>query len=254
MSGAGRADDAFFVGWAPRLPRGLGGFLALVAGAALAGMALAAVLLSAGVDDPGGGDFNFAAGERTLRGTLVAEPYPVLILPPDAAHPRGHAVLLSGLGKSGVEADPALAAKAVDATGLTLKRGALDMMQVGDAPGLRAADGVAATPVDAEPLGRWRITGEICDGKCWIGAMRPGSGVAHRACASLCLVGGIPPVFVATGPVEGSSFLLLAGADGGRMPEALLRLVGLRVRLDGEVERRGDLLIFRADPSSAEVL
>ena len=253
MSAPGRSD-AFFIGWAPRLPRGLRGFLGAVAGATLAGMALAALLLSAGVDNPGGGDFEWTAGERTLRGTLVAEPYPVLLLPPDAAHPRGHAVLLSGLGKSGVDADPALASRAVDATGLMLKRGALDMMQVGDAPGLRAAaEGVAAVPTGAEPLGRWRITGEICDGKCWIGAMRPGSGVAHRACASLCLVGGIPPVFVATGPVAGSSFLLLAGADGGRMPESLLRLVGLRVRLDGEVERRGDLLVFRADPSTAEV-
>lgn len=257
MSGPGRGD-AFFIGWAPRLPDGLHGFLGLVAGASLVGMALAALLLSASVDDSGGGDFDWAAGERTLRGTLVDAPYPVLHLPPDAAHPRGHAVLLSGLGKSGVDADPALAARVVDATGLMLKRGTLDMMQVGDAPGLRAVESAASAPpsppADAEPLGRWRITGEICDGKCWIGAMRPGSGLSHRACASLCLIGGIPPVFVATGPVAGSSFLLLAGADGGRMPDALRRLIGLRIRLDGEVERSSDLLIFRADPATAEVL
>lgn len=255
MSGPGRGD-AFFIGWAPRLPDGLRGFLGFAAGASLAGMALAALLLSASVDDSGGGDFDWAAGERTLRGTLVAAPYPVLHLPPDAAHPRGHAVLLSGLGKSGVDADPALAARVVDATGLMLKRGTLDMMQVGDAPGLRAAESAAAppSPLDSEPLGRWRITGEICDGKCWTGAMRPGSGLSHRACASLCIIGGIPPVFVATGPVADNSFLLLAGADGGRIPDALRRLIGLRVRLDGEVERRGDLLIFRADPASAEVL
>lgn len=255
MRGARRAEEGFFVGWAARPPRGWGGFLALVAGAVPAGMALAALLLAAGIDDPGGGDFDWAAGERTLRGTLVAAPYPVLLLPPGAAHPRGHAVLLSGLGKSGVDADPALAGRVVDATGLMLKRGALDMMQLGDAPGLRAAEDAVARPAagGAEPLGRWRIAGEICDGKCWSGAMRPGSGLVHRACASLCLIGGLPPVFVATGPVEGSTVLLLAGVDGGRMPEALRRLVGLRIRLDGEVERRADLLVFRADPASAEM-
>ena len=146
MSGAGRAEEGFFVGWAARPPRGWGGFLALVAGAVPAWMALAALLLAAGIDDPGGGDFDWAAGERTLRGTLVAAPYPVLLLPPGAAHPRGHAVLLSGLGKSGVDADPALAGRVVDATGLMLKRGALDMMQLGDAPGLRAAEGAVARP------------------------------------------------------------------------------------------------------------
>ncbi len=83
--------------------------------------------------------------------------------------------------------------------------------------------------------------------------MRPGSGLAHKACASLCLIGGIPPVFVSTGPVEGSSFFLLAGPGGTAMPDALRRLVAVRVRLDGEVERRGDLLVFHADPASATV-
>ena len=50
---------------------------------------------------------------------------------------------------------------------------------------------------------------------------------------------------------EGGAFLLLAGPDGGPAPPELLALAGLRVRLDGALERRGDLLVFRADPGTA---
>lgn len=240
-------DDAFFVGWAPRAPAGLRGFLVGLVVAVLGTAALLALLLSARIDDPGGGRFDWAAGEQTLHGLLTARPYPLLLLP------DGHTVLLAGEGKTAPDFDPALAGRVVDATGIMLHRGTIAMLMVGDDPGIAAAPGAQAPPPPVA-LGRWRLVGEICDGKCWIGAMRPGSGIAHRACASLCLAGGLPPVLVTTAPVAGASFLLLAGPDGGKMPEALRRLVGLRIRLDGTIERHGDLLVLRADPASAQVL
>jgi hypothetical protein len=244
------ADDAFFVGWAPRAPGALRGFLARLSIALLGVAALLALLISARIDDPGGGNFDWAAGEQTLRGVVTATPYALLQVPPSARQPLGHAVLLSGDGKTGPALDPALLGRLVDATGVMLHRGGIDMMLLGGDPGLRAAPGEPAPPT-VVPLGRWRLVGEICDGKCWTGAMRPGSGIAHRACASLCLIGGLPPVLVTTAPVAGSSFLLLAGPDGGPMPESLRALVGLRIRIDGAIERRGDLLVLRADPASA---
>jgi len=238
------SDDTFFVGWEPCAPAGLRGFLVVVVLVLLAGAGLLGVALSASIDDPGGGSFDWAAGEQTLRGTITPLPYPLLFLPPSARHPAGHAVLLSGEGKRGVALAPGLAGRMVEASGLMLKRGSIDMLQLNDAPGLRAAAGEAAPPA-AVPLGRWRMVGEICDGKCWTGAMRPGAGLAHKACAGLCLAGEIPPVLVTTAPVAGASFLLLAGADGGPMPAALRPLVGERISLEGEVERRDDLLVLR---------
>ena len=243
-------DDPFFIGWSPTVPRGLRGFLAVVAVVVLAAAAALGLALSASVDDPGAGDW---AGDQTLRGTITRLPYPLLHLPPTARHPAGHAVLLAGNGKTGAEVDPALAGHLVEATGTMLKRGSIDMMQVGDDPGLRPAAGEGMPPAPV-PLGRWRLVGEICDGKCWTGAMRPGSGIAHQACANLCLVGGLPPVLVTTAPVAGSTFLLLADADGGPLPEALRPLVGLRISLDGAVERRGDLLVLRVEPASVHPL
>ena len=101
-----------------------------------------------------------------------------------------------------------------------------------------------------KPLGRWRLTGEICDGKCYAGAMRPGTGLAHKACANLCLIGGVPPVLVTTAPVEGERFLLIAGADGGPVTPALLDHVATLVQVEGDVERRGSLLVLRVAPGT----
>ncbi len=232
----------FFIGWANHLPAPLRAPLFGFALLLLAGAAALGTLLSALTDDPGGGEFLFAEGAKTLQGVVTTRPYPVLHLP------DGRFVLLSGVGKTGVEADPALEGRGATATGVMLRRGEVEQMQV-EPPGLVARDGAAPLPA-AEPLGRWRIAGEICDGKCWNGAMRPGVGVSHRACANLCLIGGVPPLFVAQRPLAGQSILLLGGAEGGPLPPPLLDWVGLRVTLEGAVERRGGLLVFLADPAS----
>jgi hypothetical protein len=82
---------------------------------------------------------------------------------------------------------------------------------------------------------------------------RPGEGLAHKACASLCVLGGVPPVFVATAPVDGSVFMLIAGEGDAPMPDALRDLIGVRVMLDGDAERVGDLVVFHADAKTARL-
>lgn len=241
--------EVFFIGWMDRVPTPLRAPLLGVAGGLLVVLALAALLLARATTEASTGDW---AGEATLRGTLTALPYPLLHLPPDGAHPQGHTVLLSAFGKAQVSTE-GLAGAGVEAAGALIRRGDLEMLVVNDPTHLRVG-GPAAVPTAPEALGHWRIAGEICDGKCYAGAMRPGAGIAHRACASLCLIGDIPPVFVSVQPAAGANFFLLAGPDGGPMPPALRRLVGLRIRLDGALERRGDLIVLRADPASAEVL
>ena len=158
------SDDNFFIGWARRVPSGLAGFLAGVAFGLPVMAGVLALALSASIDDPGGGAFDWDAGEQTLRGIITPLPYPLLHLAPSVRHPAGHTVLLSGIGKNGADVDAALAGRMVEATGVMLKRGSIDMMQLGDDPGLRAAPGEAALPAPVQ-LGRWRLVGEICDGK-----------------------------------------------------------------------------------------
>jgi hypothetical protein len=52
---------------------------------------------------------------------------------------------------------------------------------------------------------------------------------------------------VPTQPVTGHAFLLLADRDGAAPLPRLRDLVGRRVTLEGAVERRGALLVFRAE-------
>lgn len=229
----------FFIGWSPRSALPLAGFLLAIVLLGLAGLGGLALALGANVNDPGGGDFT---GDKDLTGVLLAAPYPTIVLD------NGHAVILSGGGKRGVQAESAsLDGKRVHATGAGVKRGTMDMLLVAT---LAAAPGDAVVPPRV-PLGTWRLTGEICDGKCVLGVMHPGNGLSHKACANVCLTGGVPPVLVTTQPVEGTQFLLLGDAGGGPLPDALRDHTAIPQRMDGMVYRLADMLVFLTDVRAA---
>jgi hypothetical protein len=161
-----------------------------------------------------------------------------------------HTIMLSGGGKRGVRAEArALDGKHVRATGSGVKRGDRDLLLVGE---LRPAPGDAATPV-RQSLGSWRLTGEICDGKCSLGVMRPGTTPVHKACANVCLIGGVPPVFITTAPLFGTRYLLMGDPDNHALPDALRDYVAITTRMDGTLERIGDAMVFRTDVTHAVV-
>ncbi len=243
--------EPFFIGWAAP-PKSLRGFLVRVAGGLVGLFAALGYLLAATQDDPGDGAFRFDWNRQALVGVLESRPYPVIHVRESERFPVGHTLLLSGNGKLGAQdRSAALDGRVVQASGIVLKRGDLDMLQLrAGAEGLSAVEAESAVPPTARPLGRWRITGEICDGKCYAGAMRPGRGLAHKACANLCLTGGVPPVFVATDEIAGTPFLLMADADGGPVTDEVLDHTATLVEIEGAVERRGALLVFRIDPES----
>lgn len=264
----------FFIGWAPGSARPIARFLILAVVLTLGGSVALALALGARVDDPGSGAW---VGERDYTGVLIQHPYPVLITDPTAEHPTGHAVLLSGGGKVGVQDMAARhVGQRVRVTGGMVMRGDLGMLFVNEvtpAPGAAPA-GTAPPPSGSAPpgsaspgsaplggapmprtesLGRWRVVGEICDGKCTAGAMRPGDGLAHKACASVCILGGVPPVLVTAGPVEGRTFMLMGDPTGRALPPSFRDHVGVRRQLEGTVIRIADLLIFQTDVAQATV-
>ncbi len=246
--------DEFFIGYLDRIPRSLGRFLFVTAALLIAGFAALGLALGIAGDDPGDGDFAWSLGPQHLTGVVEPRPYPVLRLRPDADHRAPRTIMLASPGKHGAQ-DVAVefGGQLVEATGVIIKRGTLDMLQLDGEASVHAVS-AAFTPAAAVPLGRWRLAGEICDGKCYAGAMRPGRGLAHKACANLCLIGGVPPVFVSAGPVEGVSFLLLAALDGGPVPESVHDLVAQGIELDGQIDRLDDLLVFRVDLDTARRL
>lgn len=245
----------FFVGYLP-IPARLRRFLVLASVAVIAIFVTTGLLIGSTQDAPEASGFRFDYGRQTVTGVIELTPYPLLRVTEgnDLIQP-GKTLMLTGAGKSGVD-DRAVALDGQLATisGVVLQRGTIDMMQLrGGAQGLSAAEG-AVPDMITEPLGRWQVTGEICDGKCLNGAMRPGRGLAHKACANLCLLGDVPPVFVSTQPVEGREFMLITGPDGTRLPASAYHFIGQFISLEGELERRGDMLVLRMDPATLAVV
>lgn len=248
-------NTPFFVGYLSA-PGGLRRFLLTVSVLFVATFAALGLALGVAQDDPGPGAFRFDYGRQTVTGVIELTPYPLVrvTVGNDRIKP-GTTLMLSGQGKSSVDqrAIP-LEGKLAQVSGVVLRRGDLNMLQLrGGKNGISTAEGNAPQQTN-EPLGRWKLAGEICDGKCLAGAMRPGRGLAHKACANLCLIGGVPPVFVSTQPVDGSEFLLITGSDGGALPKSAYDNIGQFISIEGDVERRGDLLVLRMDPDTLEVL
>lgn len=249
------SDKPFFVGYLSP-PPALRGFLLLASSVLILLFAAIGWAIGTTQADPGDGAFRFDYGRQVVTGRMEAKPYPMLHIDQGTDRlPAGTTILMSGGGKIGVQdrAD-ALDGREVQVTGPVLERGDLQMIQVlGGRRGIQSVMG-ELPDVPRQDLGRWKLTGEICDGKCLAGAMRPGRGLAHRACANLCLVGGVPPVFVSSQPVEGAEFLLIGGPDGGPLPPVLLDATALYVSIEGRIERRGSLLVFLVDPDTLKVL
>lgn len=240
-------DDVFFVGYlgAPKQVV----LFALAAGASLLGAAAALAFTLAWGTDPI--EPRTFAPDTTLNGVVELDPYPLLRMAPSEKNKLGHTVMLAGDGKEGAQGKTAaFAGKAVKIDGFKLSRGSIEMLIVGEVAAIEASE--AGLPAEAANLGRWRLSGEICDGKCAAGAMNPGTGLAHKACANLCVTGGLPPILVTKEPVEGSSFFLLANTEGKSLAkDTWEHLVARPVTLAGDLERRGDVLVFKADLSSA---
>ena len=240
-------DHGFFIGYYKTMPRGIALF-GIAVGAALVGaFAASGYLLAYSTDATQPREF----AESAQSGVYQANPYPLIRVAPDADHPNGHTLLLSGDGKLGAQSvTKSFEGQAVDISGTILKRGTIDMLIVDK---IAAAANAIAAPAKAVPLGRWRISGEVCDGKCVGGAMRPGTGLAHKGCANLCIAGGLPPLLVTAEPVEGARFLLLADEAGGPLATGTWEdTVARPVTLEGNLERQGDLLILKTDTKKAQ--
>lgn len=249
-------NTPFFVGYLG-IPKPLVLTMAALAVGAVSFFAAFAFAVGSTQDAPEDARLRFDLGQQTVSGVLEVYPYPIVHVTEGSERvATGETLMMSGAGKFGVqEAAGRVEGTGVEVTGVLLNRGSIRMLQIPN----RNRDITAAPHADAPPpapidLGRWRLAGEICDGKCLTGAMRPGRGLAHKACAELCILGGVPPVFVSSQPIDGEEFLMIGAADGGPITEALLDRTGVYVSLEGQVERRGSILLFLADETTLEVL
>lgn len=239
------ARAAFFVGYLPmpgRLALFLWALLPLLIGL-VGGGALALALGNAGPDSGGR-----MPGNVTLTGIVQLDPYPMLRLAPDADHPEPRTVLVIQPGKNGAQGRLArLVGQTVAANGFFYERdGALLFELFGNPDAVQAVDPVPGfDPAPGRPLGSHRLTGEIADPKCYLGAMRPGERKPHMMCANRCLLGGIPPMLAVRDGAGGLAMVLLLGTDGAATLAPFEDWTSLPATVEGEVSALDDLLIMR---------
>jgi len=242
-----RTRDAFYVGYLPRAPRGLGQFLGVTTGLLLAAGVAVAVVLALSQRPPAPSVFEFGQS-RTLRGVVLERPYPMLVVRrPGRGGATTSIYLLAGSGKRG--AAPLVAGhggQTMSFEAVLVYRGLHTMAEVAS-----PADFGAVAPRELipgpTPAVEVELTGEIVDSKCHLGAMNPGSGATHRACAVRCLRGGLPPILVLRSNGSDTE-IILAGRDGRPIGRRVLGYVGVPVRIKGSLRQLGDWPILEADP------
>lgn len=244
-----RAD--FYVGYLA-LPRAHKRFLQITLPITTFLMLFSAAGVALNQRDPGPGLWQ--TGEPSIwEGQLHFDPYPTLLV--DGEDTGRY--LLVRMGKRGAQdvARPFDRAH-VQIRGRLLTRDGRRMIELDDAPGSDPAITPSPTrsppalPAPPTPLGPVTLDGEILDAKCYLGAMKPGDGKAHKACATLCVSAGIPPMLYAVEPDGARRYVLLAGPDGKPIDDALLPFIGEPLTLSGLLESRLYGPTLRVDPAS----
>jgi len=246
----------FFVGYLPT-PGPIGRRMKRVALALLFVFAFIAAILAAATGPFDRSLFEFAE-VRNYRGTLEAHPVPTLVVvDPEARSPFGtlRRIPLVAPGKHGAASIvAAFDGSAVTLRGKRIARGSREMIEVVEGSIARGSAPELLVPASKiEDLGAWTLSGEIVDGKCFLGVMNPGRLGVHRACAIRCLSGGVPPLLYARDAGGREAQILLVSSAGAPVGRDLLDLVARPVTVTGRLERRDDLFFLYADRENFRV-
>tara|TARA_R110002072_G_scaffold42064_22_gene119128 strand:- start:8496 stop:9314 length:819 start_codon:yes stop_codon:yes gene_type:complete len=230
----------FYVGYLPTPPAHRRFIQLTVAALTFLTLALA-VLIARAQRDPGASLIP-SATIQSWTGTLYTQPYPMLIEDDGSIH------LVMGMGKFGVADRVApFKAKRCIVEGWALARSDRQGIQLAPESNAIRPDpnstSTIAQPALSPPT-PVRLFGEIVDGKCFIGAMKPGDGKAHKSCAILCIGGGLPPMFESIDPTEFESLPLILVNGQAHLPDQLLQLAGEPVIITANLQSLGPLPIL----------
>ncbi|MEM7064355.1 MAG: hypothetical protein AAF572_14465 [Cyanobacteria bacterium P01_B01_bin.77] len=245
--------DDFYIGYAP-LPRSVRRLLLWFVPVLVLG-----VLALAVVGPPlhfGQANAGQIQGVKEFEGLLLAEPSPHLLVPnPEAPDEPFKVYPLSGTDKRAPR--PAIMKNAgnwVRLSGIFIGRNRFEMLAARSVEVIEAPTGAAALPDQTVSLGEFAIAGEIVDGKCYPGIMKPGHTKTHRACAIRCISGGVPPVFRTQNQSGQSLYFLLSDLEGQAVNDQVLNMVADPIQITGEVMQYGNSFILKADPATYERL
>ncbi|MDE2795721.1 MAG: hypothetical protein OXL34_12950 [Gemmatimonadota bacterium] len=236
----------FYVGYADPPPPRIRRFLRKVVLATLAAAAVAAAVIALGHRRLPAAHFEFGH-IRAFEGFVVADPYPSLIVPGDTAFPR---YLLTAPGKFGAdELVASVVGRAASLRGTLAYRDGQAMIQVEPGTVAQRETPEPAPEVPEFALGERYVEGEIVGSKCYLGVMNPGSGVTHRACATVCIRGGVPPLLEVRREDGRREAIVLAGSGGEAIDDSLAGLIATPVGMTGRLVNRGGTAFLHVDPA-----
>ena len=238
--------DPFYVGYLPA-PRKHRGAMMLVIVLVMVWVCFASLLFVLAQRSPGEAVWDIS-NERTWTGLLIEDPYPMLVTSHDT-------LLVVSMGKQGAHDQLASYFNSqVTISGYELQREGRRMIELSPGsirPVLLEDQASIARPeleiIDESPH---TFVGEIIDGKCYLGAMKPGDGYAHRSCAVLCLSGGLPPMF-APQHTRGTQVLpLILYDNAAHIPEDLHVFVACPVEFEARAARIGSVPVLVVETGS----
>ena len=250
--------DPFYIGYDPPMPRPLAQAVtravALLVAAGLAGLCLVAAWHRA----IAGGLFEFGS-VKPVRGVVVERPYPAL-----QVDGRPAATLLAAPGKHGAASlVRGLDGRRVTVAGQRIARDGREMIEISairpestpestpDFEPNPASDRESTPESISNPESTIVLRGEIVDTKCFLGVMVPGQGKTHRACASLCLRGGLPPALLVEARGGATRLVLLVDPSGAPLdPAAAADAAGEAIELRGRLSRGGGWWTLRTDSAT----
>lgn len=243
--------DAFYVGYLPTPTRHRFAMI-LTMIVLVVGMLCISLIVVLAQRSPGFATWDIS-NEQQWSGTLLEDPYPMLITDQEA-------LLVVNMGKRDARSELAPHYNTrVTISGYPLTRDGRRIIELSTPESVRPAQIQDAPSIaipelevlDEEPSIH---IGEIIDGKCYLGAMKPGDGFAHRSCAILCIKGGLPPMFAFEQRDEGTEIPLILIDGDAHLPEELHRFVACRVELLARRARMGTLPMLLIEPESIRVL
>jgi hypothetical protein len=243
------ATDAFYIGYDPPMPRPLARLVRRAVRLAVAIGVSAVALLAARHRAIAGGAFAFG-DVQPVAGVLVERPYPAL-----RVAGRSASTLLVATGKHG--AAPLIRGRtdrAVIVRGQRISRDGNEMLEIASIAESARPGGPSGAapggPSGAAPGAEVVLRGEIVDSKCFLGVMTPGQGKTHRACASLCLRGGIPPALLVEDRAGASRLVLLVSPAGDAVDPSLVADRAFEpTEMAGTLSRVDGWWVLRTDPA-----
>lgn len=241
--------DELYVGYLPVPPRQRS-FLRWLVPAALWLLCAISFLWARSQNSPGTAVWDQGQPMK-LHGVLVAAPYPILFM--QDSNGESQAILLVESGKHGSQRVTAFSGRAATVSGWPLRRDGRRMLELEPSDTAIVAD--ADTPSRALPpaiksVGPVTLRGEIVDAKCFLGAMKPGEGKTHKECATLCIRGGIPPMFVTRDAKGAATYYLLQDVGGGPIDPAIFPFIADPVEINADLSTWGGLNVLEVRPES----